>query len=278
MAEYWPSNPGEFWTMTGVLLTVLLVFLGAIWRLTRGAIAREFEPIRQQNDRLRDELDRRFKIPEFASSVVELTDRAAQEKIRNLEAQHAQALRERDEASAREIQAKLMVIESLRSEQDALTTRLQSAVIPTPPQIAGNALGLPTGLILIVRKDGRYGAVQVVDQQSRGLGEFVRYAWWFQPDGSSGIFTNENVQAGFKEARRSAMPGPGPAVVMRPDAFLEVGDIRLLWSAGGQGFGWVYYGPSSNPSPDYELAVTDAIDISKVDASRVRLGRAAHLR
>lgn len=264
--------------MVGVLFAIFVALMAGVWKLIRGTIVKEFAPIREQNDRLREELDRRLRFPEFASGVVELTDRAAQEKIRNLEAQHDHALRERDEASAREIQAKLNEIENLRNEHEVLTTRLQTAVIPTPPEVSGNALGVPTGLILIVRKDGKYGAVQVVDRQSKGRDEFVRYAWWFQPDGSS-IFTNERADAGFKEARRNALPGSGMAVVMRvTDALLEVGPIRLMWSSGGQGFTWVYYGPSSNPSPDYELAVTDAIDISKVDASRVRLGKAAQLR
>src|SRR3712207_5650116 len=54
---------------------------------------------------------------------------------------------------------------------------------------SGNSVRLPTGRILVVRYAGKYGAIQAIDQASEERGGFIRYAWWYQPDGSGSFIS-----------------------------------------------------------------------------------------
>src|SRR5262249_51369303 len=107
-----------------------------------------------------------------------------------------------------------------------------------------NALSLPTGPILVVRHNGRFGAVQALEQS----GKFIRYAWWYQPDGS-GSFVNEHVLTGEGKADENVHP------VMPP---LKVGPFEIQWSVGPRGRGWVYYRNYDLQDVVYDLALTDA--------------------
>jgi hypothetical protein len=97
-------------------------------------------------------------------------------------------------------------------------------------------VGFPTGLILVVKHNNYYGAVLAVEQASMERGACIRYIWWYQPDGSR-HFVGPGTQTGYGEAREDhSRPGPSP---------------RL--------------------SPDYLLALTNKVDISQVDATKVNL-------
>jgi hypothetical protein len=68
---------------------------------------------------------------------------------------------------------------------------------------------------------------------------------------------NDRVEVGFGETGE-----------MRGEpAQIKIGPIRLGWSIGGEGAGWVYFGPNVRPSLGYELALTHEIDITRLDTS-----------
>lgn len=266
-----PTDAAAFWTMIGSLVAVLTLF-GAVGvtgfrSLRRGIeanIREQFEPLRLQNERLRDELESRYRFPTYAKEVIELSEVATTQKIEQLKAQYEAALQEKDQARAEELEAQLSEVERLQlemqqlsSEREELKERLRSLMVVRPPHQGTNGISLPTGMILFVRHQRKYGAVLAVDQASSSRGSFIRYVWWYQPDGT-GNLVNANAQTGFAETRE-AYPGPSPR--------LHIGPIVLEWSVGGDGVGWVYYGPSSSPSPDYEFALSRIHDISKIDAS-----------
>jgi hypothetical protein len=50
---------------------------------------------------------------------------------------------------------------------------------------------------------------------------------------------------------------------------LEIGPIELEWSMASDGYGYVYFGPPGARSEEYELALTDETDISRVDGTRL---------
>lgn len=120
---------------------------------------------------------------------------------------------------------------------------------------------LPTGLILVVKHKDKYGAVQAIDQSGKDRGAFIKYVWWYQPNGT-GTFLDKDVQNNFSVTKED-YPGQSP--------MLEIGPIKLQWSMGGEGRGWVYFGPEVSGSTEYELAVTRLIDITKVDATKIEL-------
>lgn len=121
------------------------------------------------------------------------------------------------------------------------------------PSYAGHAIGLPDGLILVVRHDDRYGALQALEQNSSEEGASIKYQWWYQPDGS-GRLVGELVHRGYGHAREGGSESPT----------LEVGPIELEWSVGGNGFGWIYFGPPGGWSDRYELAITNSENITEV--------------
>jgi hypothetical protein len=131
-------------------------------------------------------------------------------------------------------------------------------------QQPSNALRLFDGAIVVVRHESKIGAVKALRQMSQDVlgtsGEKagIDYEWWYEPDGSNS-FNNAAVQHGSGHTEE----GSG----FRPSLF--VGPIELQWSSGGAGSGWVYFGPSSSPSPDYELALTVETDIEDVDAAEL---------
>lgn len=273
-----PKDPATFWAMVAALAVVLPLLAGVIWFFFR-AIRRALR-LEAENKRLREELESRLRFPQYARDAIALTEMGADRKIEELRANYESALAERDQERARGLEIQLHEIEKLRrdlsrlsNERDELAGQLQSAVVATPPRTdAPNAIGLPSGLILCVRYQGRYGALQPVEQigEQRALGQqaLIRYAWWYQPDGS-GVFTTPTAQRGFGEAREG-----NPA----SEPVLEIGPMRLYWSTGGPGFGWVYYGPSTVPSPDYELGATNQVDISRVEATRLQYQRGVDTR
>lgn len=267
------------WIATGTLIG-LASFIWGVGRWIINTVTtsfdRQIDTLRDENRQLRDEIDRRFQLPKYALEAIEVTEEVADRKIAQLEARHRKALDEHNEEAAEALNAQLEEIQRLRAaleqqqgERQEIEQQLERAILAPPVRESDNAVGLRTGFILLVRHEGRFGAVQAVDQAGRDRGAFIRYVWWYQPDGS-GSFINVNAQSGFssthEEGNHAADPpsqlqiGPG-----RPTN-LNVGPIVLEWSMGGDGFGWVYYGPSSTPTAGYELCLTHEVDITSIDA------------
>ena len=254
-----------FWTAVGSIVATLTLLGGsALWlfsSLKKGA-TRELDDLRGENTRLRQDIEAKLKVPSFGLDAIKLTEIAAEKRIAEIEAKYQQAINSKDQGLVEQLAKQIAQIDTLRkqvesadSEREQLRLRLQSALAPTQPTVSENAVGLLTGTILVIRKDGKYGAVQAIDQSSDKRGSFIKYAWWYQPDGS-GQFLSSSTLSGFGEARES-YPGPGP--------LLKVGPIDIEWSIGGDGQGWVYFhGPFS--SAGCELAPTGQVDITKIHA------------
>ena len=265
-----------FWTAVGSVAAALavlgpLLLFGA--RLVKQQLQKEIQPVKEENLRLRDDLNTRLRLPSFGLDAIRLTEAAAQRKVEELELKYEQAVRDKDRELSDTLSEQLREIALLRerlailqTERNQLQTALESNLIVPRRHVGKNAVELPTGFILVVRHAGYYGAVKAVEQSSSKRGAFIRYVWWYQPDGS-GSFINANVQRGFGETTEN---GPYP----RPTPMLEIGPIRLEWSVSAEGSGWVYFGPSSTPSPDYELVVTNEVDISKVNGEHLRFSQA----
>jgi hypothetical protein len=132
-----------------------------------------------------------------------------------------------------------------------------------------NSVTLPTGRILVVRYAGKYGAIKAIDQASEKRGGFIRYAWWYQPDGS-GSFISSTAETGYGETRDYVPTNGEPGIgTIRHTPSLEIGPIELEWSMASDGYGYVYNGPPGHHSEEYELGLTNDTDISRVDGARL---------
>jgi hypothetical protein len=263
----WPL----FWTAVGAVaasLTLLGGLFAWLFKSLKKQAQRELDEARAENLRLREDLQARLQVPTFGLEAVRLTEIAAERKITEIESRYRAAIEAKDHPLAEELRTHKAQIQELRrkledveTDRQQLQLKLQSAVSAEEPPITDNAVGLRSGTILVIRRDGKYGAVQAIDQASDKRGAFIRYAWWFQPDGSA-QFTSPSTQTGVGETRES-YPGAAP--------FLQVGPIQLEWSMGGDGFGWVYYqGAIPKPGAPSALAPTNESDITKVDVKHLR--------
>jgi hypothetical protein len=255
----------------GLLLTLTPLVIGItrwLWLRKVRQLEEENQRLKQnlegENQRLRQELDTRLQTPGYVLDMIKLTELRAEQTITNLEEQHRKALESKDQQLARTLQAESQrfqqQLETSSTRYNQLITNLQHT-IPAPHIYTDkHAIGLPTGLILLVKHQGKYGAVQAIEQTSSQNGGFIRYSWWYQPDGTES-FTNPNVQRGFNIAY--AEP-PEPELEWR----IVIGPIKLLWSTCNDSHGWVYFGPLLPPSPtclEYELLVTKEINIRKIN-------------
>ncbi len=135
------------------------------------------------------------------------------------------------------------------------------------PYYSSNSVGLPTGVILVVRHAERYGAIKAIDQAHQDRGGFIRYVWWYQPDGS-GSFINPNAHTGYGDTR-DYVPAVGERGELSGKVMprLYVGPIELQWSMSDDGYGFGYFGPperTTEEAQQYEMSITDETDISKV--------------
>lgn len=255
-----------FWSGLAAVAAALGLVGGFVLWLGRSFKRRfdqELEAVRSQNENLRHELDTRLRVPSFGLDAVRLTELAAKRRIEELETKLNSAVVAKDDELVRtmeeqkgQIVALSEQFTSLQAARLSVQQKLQSAIVTMAPVFHKNSVGLPTGPILLVKHADRYGALQALEQAKSDRGAFIRYAWWYQPDGET-TFLNERTQFGHGDAGEKR-PGSPP--------MLRIGPITLEWSVGGEGHGWVYYGPSSSPSPDYELAITNHVSISAVDA------------
>lgn len=131
----------------------------------------------------------------------------------------------------------------------------------TPKYAGSNAVMISDGQLLLVRHHGMYGAVQPVRQVVTPEEEYIRYRSWFLPDGSRNFDQPSVVQT---------HTGAATLHGSLEEAQLHIGPIRLEWSGASTGTGYVYFGPSVTPSPEYELTVLDESDITQVDPSQLQ--------
>jgi len=263
--DWMPRDPAAFWTMIGAIAIPMGALLSELYRRLRNILQAELGPLKEQNEWLKTQIEQRLQLPTFAMNAVELTEKSAQLRIEELKREHEQALRSRDEAKSGELASAVQELETLKkrlqelnAERNRIVHRVEGVLRAREPVDSTNGFGLPTGPILLVRQDGKVGALKAIDQASDRRGKFIRYAWWFIPDGSTD-FSSPDTEFGFGET--------GEHVSTNPQ--LTIGPISVTWSMGGDGLGWVYYGTTSG-SPDYELAITQEADISRVDASHYR--------
>ncbi len=256
-----PGDAAGFWAMVGAIAIPVGAMIAELYRRLMNGIRSEIKPLQEQNQWLKDQLDVRLQLPTFARDAVELTEKGAERRIEELKKEHSEALRAKDEEKQAETGRAVEELEQLRSrllaldvERSNLVHRVSGFLSSRRPVDSENGFGLPTGPILLVRFQGKVGALKAVDQASDSRGKFIRYAWWYLPDGSTD-FSVPGVEFGFGETGEHLSSSPK----------VEIGPIKLTWSMGGDGLGWVYYGNSAG-SPDYELAITREVDISRVDA------------
>jgi hypothetical protein len=283
---------GVFWTAVGVLLTLAIALAGGLFALYRhldSKAERSFDA----------RLDARLRTPTFALESIAATERAAearvqaaaeaaQRRVEALEQERDTALRTNDQEHAQRLATRLDEIKLLRvrlreaeTDRNRLSHDLETAITAPQQEYSGNSVSLLRGYILVVRHAGKYGAMQAVEQRTYAPNErpFIRYAWWYQPDGS-GNFSSPGTQRGFdetsepftlEETQPEAQRHRRPRVVQWPN--LQIGPINLEWSTARDGKGYVYFGPHGNHSDEYELAISNELDITKVDGSRLEFFR-----
>lgn len=134
--------------------------------------------------------------------------------------------------------------------------------------IGPNGVIMPTGRILLIRKDTTYCAIKFVDMWT-GKTEDDKYAKYesYFPQDDSKILGPGNIGI-YKDELHS--PQPRWSLFGHPVAFGEKSDIRcspfnLWWS----GKGTVYFFERGKPQRDYgiELAPTPWTDISQLNLS-----------
>jgi FtsZ-binding cell division protein ZapB len=261
------------WTAVAAIaaaLTMIGTLAMKLWSSIRNRHQKDVDDLKEENKRLRDEMQSRLQLPSFGLDAIKLTEIAAQRKIDEMQNEYKTAIEMNDETLASELSKQIAEIELLRTrveassnERDALQERLRNVLTARPPTFGKNAIGLPCGLILLVRSQGKYGAILAVEQSHANRGSRLRYVSWYQSDGSSDLLA-PNVIVSFAETSEKR-PGPSPMI--------NVGPICLEWSVGGEGQGWVYYGYSGRTNLDIELAMTNSIDLSTIDLDRAGFRR-----
>jgi hypothetical protein len=147
----------------------------------------------------------------------------------------------------------------------------EEAAQGTPPSdrwISEQGVRIPTGYITLVRWLHDTVAVGVFrpDEQEYGANGrfehvFIRYVWWFQPNGDR-TFRNRATRSGYGETEET-YPTTGHV--------LQLGPMSVQWSGGNPGFGWVYFKLPWGPArPIYEFGLTCAVDLHRVDWNAIR--------
>lgn len=117
---------------------------------------------------------------------------------------------------------------------------------------------IPTGVVILVRQDGRYGAF--VMRRQIPSPERVEYAWWLCADGASDFRASQNLVTSEGEA----------FVNGRMLAPIRFGPFSVGWSSSEPGAGFLYYRhvPCEDvASTDLHFCVTTEHSIENIDAS-----------
>ncbi|OGP60598.1 MAG: hypothetical protein A2162_05445 [Deltaproteobacteria bacterium RBG_13_52_11b] len=140
-------------------------------------------------------------------------------------------------------------------------------------RIAGNALVMPMGRIVLVRNGSQYCAVKFTRAWTGKTDHdyFARYESYYQGDGT-GDFSKPNVQFTEEELawRRRVGLGKFFSFPAGPENLeIKCGPIRLFWSSKGS----IYFRSHAKKDADYgiELAPTTWTEISEVNIFDPRL-------
>lgn len=130
--------------------------------------------------------------------------------------------------------------------------------------IAPNAIRVPEGFILLVRKKSEYCAIKFIKFWTGKTkdDEYATYESYYQND-ATGNFKSKKVQFEKGELSRPRLRGIGRFSFSFGKLDIRCGPIKLFWS----GKGWVYFFNSNQEQGDYgiELAPTKWTDISQVN-------------
>ncbi|HWI55490.1 MAG TPA: hypothetical protein VNT57_07340, partial [Desulfobacteria bacterium] len=250
---------GKYWYVVAIIIgVVILAYAG--YKLYQKYMSGDDEELEEKIELLKADLQSRYGSSKYAKSVIEM-ELAAFRKTAQIKVYANEAIEQNDTEKVRLLEEQIRQIETLLRElresalrHEEAEARLRSIIVNVQPPHGKKAMRLLTGQILLIRHLGKYAAVQAIDQASADRGGYVRYVWWYQPDGT-GTFTKPETMTGFGETGE----GKGNQ--------LEIGPLKLSWSKSDDGTGWVYFGPTIVPSPEFELAYTSETDISKIDAS-----------
>jgi hypothetical protein len=165
----------------------------------------------------------------------------------------------------------ILVSAQLVSAQDSPLQKKEGAVSSLENALVGpNAVLIPVGKFLLVRKDDNYGAVKLTESGAgkREGEEFARYECFYQGDGSAD-FSKPNVQVTEGELNQSKLFGIGRFAFDFGNKDIRCGPIRLGWS----GKGWVYFYSTKQDQGDYgiQLAPTKWNDTSELNVFDPRL-------
>lgn len=133
--------------------------------------------------------------------------------------------------------------------------------------IGPNAIKMPLGRILLVRRNNEYGAVILTSNAKEGS-DSAKYEAYYQGDGS-GDFLRSSVQLRKGDLSQSKSFGIGRLSFDFGNQNIECGPIRLGWSSGG----WIYFYSTRQKQGDYgiELAPTNWTRTSQVSSFDNRL-------
>jgi hypothetical protein len=165
----------------------------------------------------------------------------------------------------------ILLSAQLGSAQNSPLENKEGAVSSLETALIGpNAVQIPLGKLLLVRKDNNYAAVKLIESRAakRGAEEFARYKCFYQGDGSAD-FSKPNVQVSEGELSQSKPFGIGRFAFDFGNKDIRCGPIRLGWS----GKGWVYFYSTKQEQGDYgvQLAPTNWNDISELNVFDPRL-------
>jgi hypothetical protein len=136
--------------------------------------------------------------------------------------------------------------------------------------IAPNAVSVPEGFILLVRRSSEYCAIKFTKFWTGKTkeDEYATYESYYQDD-AAGDFTKENVKFREGELSRPRLRGIGRLSFSFGNTDIQCGSIKLFWS----GRSWVYFFSSNQNQGDYgiELAPTKWTHISQVNVFDQRL-------
>lgn len=136
--------------------------------------------------------------------------------------------------------------------------------------IAPNAIRIPQGFILLVRRNSEYCAVKFTKFWTGKTqeDEYATYESYYQSD-KTGNFESKNVQFKKGDLSRPRLRGIGRFAFSFGKLNIHCGPVELFWS----GKGWVYFFNSNQTQGDYgiELAPTKWADIKQVDVFDPRL-------
>lgn len=141
-------------------------------------------------------------------------------------------------------------------------------------RIVPNAIGMPLGRILLIRKDNDYCAVKFTQNWGKtGYEQHAEYESYYQGD-KTGSLNNKNVKYRKEEVfyKKPIFSIFGHPVSIGEKLDIRCGPIELWWSAGPH-LTFVYYNRHDQNQRDYgiELAPTKWTDISEVNVFDPRL-------